>query len=50
MEHLSDELLIDSFYEAKRLQLSPDFICLLEDELNRRNLSIQNMPSYLRAR
>jgi len=40
MEHISDELLIESYYEAKRLNLSPDFLCLIETELNRRNLSL----------
>lgn len=41
MEHISDELLIESYYEAKKLHLSPDFICLLEKELDKRNLSPQ---------
>lgn len=43
MEHISDELLIESYYEAKRLKLSPDFLCLIERELNRRNLSLETV-------
>lgn len=39
MEHLSDELLLESFYEANKLNLSPDFISLIIDEINRRNLN-----------
>jgi len=39
MEHLSDELLLESFYEANKLNLSPDFIDLIIDEINRRNLN-----------
>lgn len=38
MDHLSDELLLESFYEANKLNLSPDFISLITDEINRRNL------------
>ncbi|AXI09526.1 sporulation histidine kinase inhibitor Sda [Oceanobacillus sp. 143] len=39
MEHLSDELLIESYYTANELQLSPDFISLIEEEIHRRFLS-----------
>lgn len=39
MEHLSDELLIESFYKANELDLSPDFLALIELEIRRRNLS-----------
>ncbi len=39
MEHLSDELLLESFHEANKLNLSPDFISLIIDEINRRNLN-----------
>jgi developmental checkpoint coupling sporulation initiation to replication initiation len=38
MEHLSDELLLESFYEANKLNLSPDFISLITQEINRRSL------------
>jgi developmental checkpoint coupling sporulation initiation to replication initiation len=36
---LSDELLIESYYKAKELQLSKDFIRLIETEIHRRSLS-----------
>jgi len=39
MEHLSDELLLESFYEANKLNLSPDFISLIIDEITRRDLN-----------
>lgn len=39
MEHLSDDLLIESYFTATRLKLSPDFISLIEDEIHRRSLS-----------
>jgi len=39
MDHLSDELLLESYNTANELQLSPDFISLIEDELHRRYLS-----------
>ncbi|WP_264738617.1 sporulation histidine kinase inhibitor Sda [Cytobacillus firmus] len=39
MRKLSDELLIESYYKAKELQLSKDFIRLIETELHRRSLS-----------
>ncbi len=41
MENLSDELLIESYYRAKELHLSQDFIALIEEELNRRSLNEQ---------
>ncbi|RLL48013.1 sporulation histidine kinase inhibitor Sda [Oceanobacillus piezotolerans] len=39
MEHLSDELLIESYYTATELNLSPDFITLIEEEIHKRSLS-----------
>lgn len=39
MEQLSDELLLESLYEAHKLNLSPDFISLIIIEINRRNLN-----------
>ncbi|WP_027724646.1 sporulation histidine kinase inhibitor Sda [Tuberibacillus calidus] len=38
MDKLSDELLIESYYKAKELQLSTDFINLIEQEIRRRSL------------
>ncbi|HLR80594.1 MAG TPA: sporulation histidine kinase inhibitor Sda [Bacillota bacterium] len=39
MEHLPDDLLIESYHKATELKLSPDFITLIEREILRRNLS-----------
>ncbi|MBP2241706.1 developmental checkpoint coupling sporulation initiation to replication initiation [Cytobacillus eiseniae] len=39
MRKLSDELLIESYYKARKLKLSPDFIRLIEKEIHRRSLS-----------
>jgi developmental checkpoint coupling sporulation initiation to replication initiation len=36
---LSDELLIESYHKAIKLDLSPDFIALIEAEIHRRSLS-----------
>ena len=38
MSKLSSELLVESYLKAKELNLSPDFISLLEQEIERRNL------------
>ncbi|WP_042354982.1 sporulation histidine kinase inhibitor Sda [Bacillus rubiinfantis] len=38
MRKLSDELLIESYYKAKELNLSQDFIKLIESEIRRRSL------------
>lgn len=38
MEHLSDELLIESYHKACELNLSKDFIQLIKDEIIRRSL------------
>ncbi|MEC5422183.1 sporulation histidine kinase inhibitor Sda [Virgibacillus sp. C22-A2] len=39
MKHLSDELLIESYHRANELNLSPDFLSLIEEEIHRRRLS-----------
>lgn len=39
MKYLSDELLIESYYKAKELNLSSEFIELIEKEIQRRALS-----------
>ncbi|WP_338470325.1 sporulation histidine kinase inhibitor Sda [Niallia sp. XMNu-256] len=39
MYKLSDELLIQSYHKAIQLNLSPDFIRLIEAEIHRRSLS-----------
>ncbi|MBE3570394.1 MAG: sporulation histidine kinase inhibitor Sda [Bacillales bacterium] len=39
MRRLSDELLIESYYKAIELKLSPEFIRLIETEMDRRALN-----------
>ncbi|WP_188453591.1 sporulation histidine kinase inhibitor Sda [Virgibacillus oceani] len=39
MEHLSDELLLESYYKANELNLSPDFLYLIEQEIQKRSLT-----------
>jgi developmental checkpoint coupling sporulation initiation to replication initiation len=39
MKKLSDELLVESYFKAKELKLSKDFILLIETEIHRRSLS-----------
>ncbi|MGD6832165.1 sporulation histidine kinase inhibitor Sda [Sutcliffiella halmapala] len=39
MRKLSDELLLESYYKAKELKLSTDFIQLIELEIQRRSLN-----------
>ncbi|MBE4908060.1 sporulation histidine kinase inhibitor Sda [Cytobacillus suaedae] len=39
MRKLSDELLIESYFKARELRLSSDFILLIETEIKRRSLS-----------
>ncbi|WP_316571937.1 sporulation histidine kinase inhibitor Sda [Neobacillus sp. YIM B06451] len=39
MRKLSDDLLIESYFKARELNLSPDFIRLIEKEIQRRSLS-----------
>ncbi|MGG1677494.1 sporulation histidine kinase inhibitor Sda [Neobacillus sp. NRS-1170] len=38
MRKLSDELLIESYFKARELKLSPEFINLIESEIHRRSL------------
>ncbi|MFC0188100.1 sporulation histidine kinase inhibitor Sda [Fictibacillus aquaticus] len=38
MEKLSDELLIESYFKAKELKLSTEFIKLIQKEIERRSL------------
>lgn len=40
MQQLSDKLLIESYYKANELELSPDFVALIEEEILRRDLNI----------
>ncbi|MBT2702198.1 sporulation histidine kinase inhibitor Sda [Chryseobacterium sp. ISL-80] len=39
MRKLSDELLIESYFKARELNLSYEFIRLIETEIHRRSLS-----------
>ncbi|WP_339228197.1 sporulation histidine kinase inhibitor Sda [Oceanobacillus sp. FSL K6-2867] len=39
MENLSDDLLLESYYTACELKLSPDFLSLFEEEIHKRCLS-----------
>ena len=41
MEHLSDDLLLESYYKANELNLSPDFLWLIEQEIYRRHLTLE---------
>lgn len=42
MNKMSDDLLIESYLTAKKLNLNPEFIELLKAEIARRSLTIQN--------
>ena len=44
--HISDEHLIEAYLNALRLNLSPDFISLLESEINTRGLVFLESPSH----
>ncbi|MDQ0218225.1 sporulation histidine kinase inhibitor Sda [Peribacillus cavernae] len=39
MNKLSDDLLIESYFKARKLNLSVDFIRLIETEIHRRSLT-----------
>ena len=39
MEYLSNELLLESYYKAIELDLSSDFIDLIIEEMEKRNLT-----------
>ncbi|MEK3890650.1 sporulation histidine kinase inhibitor Sda [Bacillus sp. FSL K6-3431] len=47
MNRLSDELLIESYEKAKELNLSSEFIDLIESELQRRSLVNQIKITYV---
>lgn len=40
-EQLSDELLISAYHQAKKLELDPKFLELLEEEMVRRKIYIK---------
>lgn len=40
MQHLSDALLLESYLKAQELDLSSDFISLIEEELRRRQVEL----------
>ncbi|RST73892.1 sporulation histidine kinase inhibitor Sda [Siminovitchia acidinfaciens] len=45
MKKLSDELLIETYFKAKRLKLNQEFISLMESEIERRSLvRRRNLP------
>lgn len=39
MEKLSDELLLESYFTARKLKLSKDFVKLIEKEIDKRSLA-----------
>ncbi|MBM7649961.1 developmental checkpoint coupling sporulation initiation to replication initiation [Bacillus ectoiniformans] len=41
MNYISDELLLESYSKAKKLNLNPEFILLIENELRKRALTNQ---------
>jgi developmental checkpoint coupling sporulation initiation to replication initiation len=41
VKKLSDEMLIETYFKAKKLKLSPEFIRLMESEIKRRSLARQ---------
>lgn len=41
MEKLSDDLLIESYFKARELKLSKEFIKLMEQEIKRRALEVK---------
>ncbi|MCK6257789.1 sporulation histidine kinase inhibitor Sda [Fictibacillus sp. WQ 8-8] len=49
MENLSDELLIESYFKAKELQLSTDFISLIQKEIERRSLQTRLSTHFWKA-
>lgn len=46
---LSDEWLVETLYEATRLELDTDFIEILQHEINQRNLNIDLLLSSVRT-
>lgn len=48
MDKLSDELLTESYYKAKELNLNPEFILLIKQEIIRRSLEDKlQQPKHL---
>lgn len=48
MEKLSDALLTESYYKAKELNLNPEFILLIKQEMIRRSLRDKlQKPTYV---
>lgn len=43
MENLSDALLIESYHQAKSLNLAPDFIGLIVKEMEQRDLLLKEV-------
>lgn len=41
MSKMSDDLLLESYFTAKELNLCPDFLALLESEIQRRSLQVE---------
>lgn len=41
MNYLSDQLLVKTYLRAIQLNLHPDFIALIRDEMQKRNLSVK---------
>lgn len=39
MENLSDELLVESYIKARKLNLSQDFLSLIKKEIDKRSLN-----------
>ncbi|WP_368652150.1 sporulation histidine kinase inhibitor Sda [Ornithinibacillus sp. 4-3] len=46
MDYLSDELLLESYQKALELNLNSDFLSLIEEEIDRRNLTSQIKCSH----
>ncbi|MFD1705481.1 sporulation histidine kinase inhibitor Sda [Siminovitchia sediminis] len=47
MKKLSDELLIETYFKAKKLNLSQEFISLMESEIRRRSIACQYKNAIL---
>lgn len=41
MSKMSDDLLLESYFTAKKLNLCPDFLDLLKSEIQRRSLQVE---------
>ncbi|MFA9558815.1 sporulation histidine kinase inhibitor Sda [Evansella sp. AB-rgal1] len=42
MKYLSDSLLLETYEKARELNLSEDFISLIQQEINRRQVNLEN--------